>query len=93
MKAFRKNTYSVLFKTEQKTPEQKTPEQSQVEKTNVAALQQQKLATQPQSGQVQRQSQIPAMSADQDKRAARRANRTQNQPTQASTSQVPTDNF
>lgn len=90
---FGKNTYSVLFKTEQKTPEQKTPEQSQVEKTNVAALQQQKLATQPQSGQVQRQSQIPAMSADQDKRAARRANRTQNQPTQASTSQVPTDNF
>lgn len=74
-------------------PQQTTPEPSQVEKTNVSALDQPNVATEPQSGQVQRQtpSQIPPLSVSQSKKMDRMADKAAK--TQASTGQIPTDSF
>ena len=64
-----------------------TPEVKQTEKTNVDSLAGPKVAITPQTGQVQKQSQIPPVAPNQVKKTERKVQ------SQTATSQIPTDSF
>lgn len=74
-------------------PQTSTPEIGQVEKTNVAPLKEPSVAVKPQSGQVQRQapSQIPPLTASQNRKVERMANK--NNVAQSSAGQLKTYDF